>query len=260
VTAAGAPAAVREEAMDTWPATAVRSSARVRWRRAGAQPRAVVLVLHGGQEDGLQPPGRWTPARLRMLPFVSALARATRGRGVAVGEVVYRCEGWNGGRADAAVDAVAAVEEVAADWGPVPVVLVGHSMGGRAALRAAGGPAVTGVVALAPWCPPGEPCTQLAGRRLAVVHGSADRVTEPAASRRIAREARAAGAEVCVLTLPGGRHGMLERAADWHAVTTRLATGLLGLTPLPGEVCDAFDRRGTDPGGLDLLLPRRRAL
>ncbi|WP_438949092.1 LLM class flavin-dependent oxidoreductase, partial [Streptomyces harbinensis] len=40
---------------------------------------------------------------------------------------------------------------LAARLGPVPVVLVGHSMGGRAALRAAGHPAVTGVVALAPW-------------------------------------------------------------------------------------------------------------
>ena len=257
--AAGAGAAVREEPMDTWPATAVRSGT-VRWRRVGTPPRAVVLVLHGGEEDGLQQPGRWTPARLRMLPFVFSLARATRGQGVAVGEVVYRCKGWNGGRADAAVDAIAAVEEVAAAWGPVPVVLVGHSMGGRAALRAAGGPAVTGVVALAPWCPPGEPYTQLAGRRLVVVHGSADRVTEPAASRRVAREARAAGAETCVFTLPGGRHGMLERAADWQAVTTRLATGLLGLAPLPGEVRDAFARRGTDPRGLDLPLPRRRAL
>lgn len=245
--------------MDTSAATAARSGT-VRWRRVGAQPRAVVLVLHGGEEDGVRPPGRWTPARLRMLPFVSALARATRGQAVAVGEVVYRCSGWNGGRADAAVDAVAAVEEVAAAWGPVPVVLVGHSMGGRAALRAAGGPAVAGVVALAPWWPPDEPYQQSAGRRLVVVHGAADKVTDPVASREIARAARAAGAETCVFTLPGGRHGMLERAADWHAVTTRLATGLLGLTPLPTEASDAFARRDSDPDGLDLPLPHRRTL
>lgn len=243
--------------MNTSAATAVRSGT-VRWRRVGPQPLAVVLVLHGGEEVGLRPPWRWTPARLRMLPFVSALARATRGQAVAVGEVVYRCKGWNGSRADAAVDAVAVVEAVAAAWGPVPVVLVGHSMGGRAALRAAGAPAVAGVVALAPWWPPGEPYEQAAGRRLVVVHGAADQETDPAASREIARAARAAGAETCVFTLPGGRHGMLERVGDWHAVTTRLVTGLLGLTPLPSEVREAFTRGGTDPYGLDLPLPRCR--
>ncbi len=43
-----------------------------------------------------------------------------------------------------------------------PVALVGHSMGGRAALYAADHPAVRAVVGLAPWIEPGDPVAQLA--------------------------------------------------------------------------------------------------
>ena len=228
----------------------------VRWRTAPEQVAAVVLVLHGGQVDGVRPPGRWAPARLRMLPFAAALDRLARGRGVAVGEVVYRCRGWNGPRADAARDALTALERTAAAWGPVPVVLVGHSMGGRAALRAAGHPNVAGVVALAPWWPQGEPCEQLAERAVALLHGDADRVTDPVEARALALRARAAGARVCGYAVPGGGHGMLRRAGDWHGTATRLALGLLGLATLPEQAERALALRGADPRGLDLPLPR----
>ncbi|MGR4852480.1 alpha/beta fold hydrolase [Streptomyces sp. LARHCF252] len=50
-------------------------------------------------------------------------------------------------------DARRALGELARRAGDVPVVLVGHSMGGRAALRAADAPQVRAVPALAPWCP-----------------------------------------------------------------------------------------------------------
>jgi pimeloyl-ACP methyl ester carboxylesterase len=38
----------------------------------------------------------------------------------------------------------------------VPVVLVGHSMGGRTSLRVAHDPAISGLVALCPWWPENE--------------------------------------------------------------------------------------------------------
>jgi len=227
-----------------------------RWHTVPEQVRAVVLVLHGGQVDGLRPPGRLAPARLRMLPFTAALRRAAAGQGVAVGEVVYRCRGWNGPRADAARDALAAVEQAAARWGAVPVALVGHSMGGRAALRATVHPSVAAVVALAPWWPQDEPYDGPAGCSVALVHGDADGVTDPVEARRLALRARAAGARVCGYSVPRGGHGMLWRAGDWHTSATRLALGLLGLVPLPEQAARALELTGADPAGLDLPLPR----
>ncbi|QMU80313.1 alpha/beta hydrolase [Streptacidiphilus sp. PB12-B1b] len=196
-----------------------------------------------------------------MLPFLAAVARATpapgAGTGVALGEVVYRHRGWNGARADAAADATAALEHVAAAYGPVPVVLLGHSMGGRAALRAAGHPSVAGVVALAPWCPEREPCAQLAGRRVLLLHGSEDRVTDPAGTRALGLRARSVGAHVCGYSVQGAGHAMLgRRAGDWHAASARLVAGLLELGPLPTEAVEALALGDTDPRGLELELPR----
>ncbi|MFC1413992.1 alpha/beta fold hydrolase [Streptacidiphilus sp. N1-12] len=235
--------------------TAGRSA--IRWRRAPGRPKAVVLVLHGGRSEGPEPLRRWNPARLRMRPFSSALLAAVRGEQVAVGEVAYRVRGWNGPLADAAVDAAAAIEQVARDFGPVPVVLLGHSMGGRAALRAAGADPVTGVVALAPWCPPGEPSAQLAGKRLVTLHDVADRVTDPRETRAFALAAREAGAEVAGYTVRGSGHAMLRRGRDWQAAATGLVAAMLGLRPFPDQVSAALALRGGDPGGLDLELPSR---
>jgi dienelactone hydrolase len=125
-------------------------------------------------------------------------------------------------------------------------------MGGRAALRAAGDPDVTGVVALAPWCPPGDPVTQLAGTRLIVVHARADRTTSSAESLRMSAAARAAGAQVCRYELAGGDHAMLRHAALWHTLTTRTVCALLGLAELPPEVASAFALPPTVPDGLAL--------
>lgn len=228
------------------------------WRGAPGRPKAVVLVLHGGRSEGPEPLRRRSLARLRMRPFTSALVTALRGEQTAVGEVLYRVRGWNGERADAAVDAAAAIEQVEQAWGPVPVVLVGHSMGGRAALRAAGAEPVTGVVALAPWCPPGEPYAQLAGRRLVTLHDVSDRVTDPAGTRALALDARRAGAEVAGYAVRGSNHAMLGgRTRDWHTVTTRLVTAMLAVRPFPDEVSAAFALRGGDQGGLELELPSR---
>ena len=235
----------------------------VRWRVApeqAGQPEAAVLFLHGGRADGLGAPGERSPARLRMRPFVTAVQRSVLQQRVAVGEVVYRVRGWNGERADAAVDALAAVEQLKAELGPVPAVLVGHSMGGRAALYAAAEPQVTGVVALAPWCVPGDPWRQFQGKRLIVLHDASDRVTDPAASRAFAAAARAAGAGACAYRVHGSGHGMLRRAADWQSVSTRMVLGLLGLRPFPEEVSAALALRGAAPEGLDLRLPHRREL
>ena len=97
------------------------------------RPHAAVLVLHGGRAEGLEPPPALNLPGARMRPFVRAIGRATAGHGVVLAGVRYRHRGWNGEREDAARDALRALEALRQRAGEVPVMLVGHSMGGRAA-------------------------------------------------------------------------------------------------------------------------------
>ncbi|MCX5214329.1 alpha/beta hydrolase [Kitasatospora sp. NBC_00240] len=229
------------------------------WRVLPEQPSAAVLVLHGGQEHSLAKPGPLNLPGLRMQGFIRAIKRETAAADVAIGVVRYRHRGWNGAQADAARDTAAALNDLAEELGHVPTVLVGHSMGGRAALRSAGHPNVTGVVALAPWCPQDDPCAQLEGRDVVLLHGDRDRVTKPGDTRLLAARARAAGAQVCGYTVTGSGHTLLKRAGDWHRATARLTAGLLGLRDLPAEAAAALALNGAAPGGLDLpLLPLPR--
>lgn len=214
---------------------------------AAAAPRAAVLLLPGGRADGLGPPSRWNLPAARMRPFARAIARATAGDDVLLAAVRYRHRGWNGSRGDTVRDVRRALAELEDLAGPVPVVLVGHSMGGRAALHAAGHPLVRAVVGLAPWCPPGEPVAQLDGKRVVLLHGTRDRTTDPAASRDVARRARAAGAEAVWVPVSGGDHAMLRRASTWHSLTADSVAGLLESGPLPQVVREALSWQGT-PG------------
>ncbi|WP_234433287.1 alpha/beta hydrolase [Streptomyces sp. NRRL WC-3549] len=207
-------------------------------------PSAAVLVLHGGYETGLAPPapGIMNLPGLRMLPFFRGVSRAVAGGPVVgVRRVRYTHRGWNGARQDPLHDTVRALDRLRDEAGDIPVVLLGHSMGARAALHAAGHPLVGAVVGLAPWCPPGDPVTQLAGRDVVLLHSTRDRVTSPLASQSFTVRARRAGARTCLVTVPGSDHAMLRRASAWHHLTHRLVSGLLGLAPVPGRVGDAFD-------------------
>ncbi|MFQ3557041.1 alpha/beta fold hydrolase [Streptomyces gramineus] len=188
--------------------------------------RAAVLVLHGGQENGRRPARPWQSAALRMRPFVSAAASVSSPRDVLVGQVRYRYRGWNDD-ADPLQDTLRALDELRGLAGDVSVVLVGHSMGGRAALRAAADPSVRGVLALAPWCPPGDPVDDLSGTRILVLHGDRDRVTDPAESAGYVRRARAAGAQAGMVLLRGGDHAMLRRSHDWHRASAAAIRRLL---------------------------------
>ncbi|MEV7414814.1 alpha/beta fold hydrolase [Streptomyces sp. NPDC089919] len=198
-------------------------------RGAPAAPTAAVVLLHGGREDGLHAPPLLNLPALRMRGFSRAVRRGLRGQPVLVAEVRYRHRGWNGPRADAARDALTALARIRARHGDIPVVLIGHSMGGRAALRAAGHPSVRGVIALAPWCPPGEPVDQLAGREVYVLHDEADRVTSARQSWELVRRARACGADARAIPMPAGGHTMLRDGGRWHRRTAELAAAMLSV-------------------------------
>ena len=63
----------------------------------------------------------------------------------------------------------------AREAGADEVALLGFSMGGAVSVHVAGDPAVSTVIALAPWLYPELDARPLDGRRFAVLHGSLDR-------------------------------------------------------------------------------------
>ncbi|MEU1408187.1 alpha/beta fold hydrolase [Streptomyces sp. NPDC005728] len=205
-------------------------------RRVPRSPRAAVLFLHGGREDSRAPSRPWQPAALRMKPFVRAVAAATSDHGILLAEVRYRVQGWNGLDADPLRDTRRALAELCRRFGRIPTVLVGHSMGGRAALRAAAAPEVSAVLALAPWCPDGEPVVHLRGKDVIVLHGDRDRVTDPHASAAFVNRARAAGARADTVLMAGGDHAMLRHSGTWHRTASSTVAGLL--TPRPSAGSD----------------------
>ncbi|MFI0907797.1 serine aminopeptidase domain-containing protein [Streptomyces sioyaensis] len=203
-------------------------------------PQAAVLLLHGGRPDDQTPPTRLDLPALWMRPFGCAISRTPGGREVLLASVRYSCRGWNGPQA--VQDARAALDELAGHAPDVPVVLVGHSVGGRAALLTGGHRTVRGVVALAPWCPPGEPVSHLRDRTLVLLHDVRDRITDAEASWHFADRARRSGARVHTVAMPRGGHTVLRGARHWHRLTVDLVAALLDGTP----VRDAVD--GVRPG------------
>ncbi len=188
----------------------------------------VVLVAHGGQANSTEPTTALQPAVLRMIPVAAAIRQAVRGSGALVLRPRFRVRGWNGAQASPVADLESELDGIAAAHGPVPVVLVGHSMGARAAVRAAGHPSVSAVAGLAPWLPPGEPVEQLAGRPVLLVHSTSDGITNPAETWAYVERARAV-TKVAAIEIRGGDHPMLRRARLWHAIAAEFARAALDL-------------------------------
>jgi alpha-beta hydrolase superfamily lysophospholipase len=196
----------------------------------GVSTKGVVLVAHGGQASSTAPTSALQPAVLRMIPVAVAIRQGLRGSGAVVRRPRFRVRGWNGAQASPVGDLNDALDAIAAEFGPVPVVLVGHSMGARAAVRAAGHPTVSAVAGLAPWLPPGEPADQLAGRRVLLAHGTSDSITSPAETWAFLERARAI-TEVTAVEVCDGDHPMLRRARLWHAIAAEFTRAALALPP-----------------------------
>ena len=190
-----------------------------------------MVVAHGGQSVSTEPTSAYQLAVLRMIPLVAAIRHAVRGRRVVVRRPRFEVRGWNDANASPVRDLTRLLDDLRGEFGSVPVVLVGHSMGARAALRAAGHPSVTAAAGLAPWLPPGEPVDQLAGRRILLAHGTADAVTSPADTWAYAERARAL-TSVTEVEVRTGEHTMLWRAPLWHGLAAAFTCLSLGL-PTP---------------------------
>lgn len=212
----------------------------------GPEPKtakAVALVLHGGKEDSHAAASSRQVAVLRMVPIARRIRLAGADVGLAVWRLLFACRGWNGDGTRPIDDVAWAVRQLRAYHGDVPVVLVGHSMGGRVAVRAAGEDGVVGLVALAPWITPGEPQDQLAGRRLLVVHGTRDRITSAENSRRYVEAVRPITAEALFVGLSGGGHTMVRRARRWNRLTSDYVLHA-GLGMAPGRLLTSALSRG----------------
>ncbi|MFI6828562.1 alpha/beta hydrolase [Kribbella sp. NPDC050241] len=217
------------------------------WHPAGATD--LVVLAHGGQEHSTAVPHLWRAPILRMWPF--ALAARSAVPTAAVGMLRYRYRGWNGSAADSAVDLRAVLDELP----PVirRVVLIGHSMGGRAVVAAGNHPRVAGVLALAPWLPEGEPLTALRPP-VTFAHGTDDTITDPRATAAYAERLRAAGTPVTMYALAGEGHAMLRRSTDWNTVVANFTITALNATA-PARGTDGPRIESLPQYGPKALLP-----
>ncbi|MGA8247666.1 MAG: alpha/beta fold hydrolase, partial [Nocardioides sp.] len=152
--------------------------------------------------------------------------------GVALWVLRYRSVGWNGDGAEQIADARWALGQAALELGGLPVVALGHSMGGRAACHVADDPHVRGVVALAPWLPPAEPVTALAGRELHAAHGRRDHVTSASDTRAYVERARQVASAASFTDMGDRGHYLLRGVAAWNAFALdRIRLVLAGATP-----------------------------
>jgi pimeloyl-ACP methyl ester carboxylesterase len=223
-------------------------------RARGGGPAAgvagVVVIVHGGQSVSAEPTSSLQLAVLRMIPVAQAIRHTLRGSGAVVVRPRLLVRGWNGEQASPVPDLSRILDHIGAEFGPVPVVLVGHSMGARAAFRVAGHAAVSALAGLAPWLPPGEPVSQLAGRRVLLVHGSVDSITSPDETWAYVERARAV-TEVAAIEIRAGDHPMLRRARLWHDIAAEFTRSALQLSAHETELAAAVIPTSADSGRAD---------
>jgi dienelactone hydrolase len=209
----------------------------------------VVLLLPGGTPRSVRRPS--PVAAATMLPLARRFARTGREAALAVHVVRYRYRGWNGEAAHTAGDAEWAVDEVVRRYGDVPVCLAGTDVGARAALRAAGHPAVASVLALAPWLPEEEPVRHLAGRSVLLVHGTDDAHSDPERSLRLAERAKKLNADVCRFEVHTDGHALYQHR---HEVAALAGDFVLG-TLCERDFCRPLTDAMAAPPPLGLRMP-----
>ena len=178
-------------------------------RVSSARGELALLVL-GGTTRALVP-GRWSASTGWLVDHLGAETAD-----LTVGQLRYHLGSWR--RLDLLVaDTVAAIDALGG-LGATRVAILGFSGGGAAGLGALGHPLAKTLIALAPWLPPQLAPPRLAGRRVAVAHGTLDGLpflpgTRPAASRQSVERLRALGADAAWTPITGGVHAIAVRIA-----------------------------------------------
>jgi hypothetical protein len=223
---------------------------------AGETVRGAALLLPDAEPESVRNPSLLSVAAVR--PLARHLAREGRGDGLVAHTVHYRYRGWNGVAAHTAEDARWAVDETVRRYGDIPVCLAGAGLGARAALRAAGHPAVGCVLALAPWLPVGaaedgdqEPVRQLRGRQVLIVHGTHDTRTDPGLSYRLAERAKKANRDICRFEVHADGHGLNQYRSEVLALAADFTLGALFGHGFSRPVTDAL----AAPPPLGLRMP-----
>ena len=198
------------------------------WTRydAGVRPDAVVLMLHGGKDRSEQAVDTRSLSWRRTATMQRDIARRFQEAGASTWLLRFAQRGWNGGT-DRVGEARRGLDDVRRELGDVPVVLLGHSMGGRTAVHVADHPSVRGVVALAPWLPPSESVGALAGKRLYAAHGSRDRITSARATAAYVRRAAEVADVAEFVDMGPLGHYLLRGRREWNRVAVELSLRVL---------------------------------
>jgi pimeloyl-ACP methyl ester carboxylesterase len=202
---------------------------RLQVGRLPAEARGIVLMLHGGAENAPEEIDARSMAYRRTGWMRDAISGRLHRAGVGVALLRFTVRGWQGGSGmpSPVADVRAALARLREEHPGLPVVLLGHSMGGRTAAWAADDPSVVGVVGLAPWFPPGDPVAQLAGRHLVAAHGSHDRITSARATAAYVERARATAASARFVAMGPLGHYMLRGVRRWNATAVTESLGIL---------------------------------
>ncbi|MBC9958391.1 alpha/beta hydrolase [Yimella sp. cx-51] len=181
--------------------------------------RAIALILHGGRATESQPNRFKDISYLRMLPFAPAIKRASHGHIAPV--LVHNTDGgWVADSGSGVVQARELVRLLHDDHG-LPIVLLGHSSGGWAALRAGGSDPVAGSVALAPWVADDERVDRLLEKKIRVIHGDRDTVCSPVKAQHFVERLQAAGGNAQFTSVAGGNHALIDKPWRWHALAAQ---------------------------------------
>jgi pimeloyl-ACP methyl ester carboxylesterase len=190
------------------------------------EPRAQVLVLHGGASRPGSPEVSPTQLSvLRMVPVARRIAQVRKD--LTVVRLLNSRRGWDTERTPVA-DVDWALGVLRDRYGLLPTCLVGHSLGGRAALLAGDRDGVRGVVALNPWVYPYDDA-DLSGRRVLIVHGTEDRVAPLERARAVARNL-SRRTQVDLVEVPGGKHAMLRHGAAFERAAARFVADTVAAT------------------------------
>jgi pimeloyl-ACP methyl ester carboxylesterase len=188
-------------------------------------------MFHGGKPRSTKDVDSRSLSWRRSLVMQRAIADTAHEQGISVWLTRFGTAGWNADSPSGPTpipDARWTLNEVRLQLGEVPIALLGHSMGARTAVAVADDPLVTGVVALAPWFPPDEPVSALAGKHLIAAQGRRDRITSYAHTEAFVRRAGQVAASSRMIDMGDLGHYLIKGSARWNDVAITHCFDVLG--------------------------------